>query len=47
MNKPVYLRFSIPELNKILIYEFWDDCVKPKYGEKLKLCNMDTDKFIV
>ena len=26
------------ELSKILIYEFWYDYVKPKYGEKAELC---------
>ena len=25
------------------MYEFWYDYVKPKYGEKPKLCYMDTD----
>ena len=25
------------------MYEFWYDYVKPKYGEKVKLCFMDTD----
>ena len=34
MNKPVYLGLSILELSKILMYEFWYDYVKPKYGEK-------------
>ena len=42
INKPVYLGLSILELSKILMYEFWYDYVKPKYGEKTKLCNMDT-----
>ena len=28
------------------MYEFWYDYVKPKYGEKAKLCHMDTDSFI-
>ena len=28
------------------MYEFWYDSVKPKYGEKAKLCYMDTDSFI-
>ena len=41
MNKPVYLGLSILELSKVLI------CVKPKYGEKAKLCFMDTDSSIV
>ena len=37
MNKPVYLRLSILELSKILMYEFWYDYVKPKYGKKSKI----------
>ena len=37
MNKPVCLGLSILELTKILMYEFWYDYVKPKYGEKAKL----------
>ena len=47
MNKPVHLKLSILELSKILIYEFWYDYVKPKYGEKPKLCYMNRDSFIV
>ena len=29
------------------MYDFLYDYVKPKYGEKLELCNMNTDSFIV
>ena len=29
------------------MYEVWYDYVKPKYGEKVKLCYMDTDSFLV
>ena len=47
MNKLVRLELSILELSKIIMYEFWYDPVKPKYGEKAKLFNMDTDSFIV
>ena len=47
INKPVYSGFSILELTKILMYEFWFDYVKPKYSEKTKLCYTDTDSFIV
>ena len=47
MNKPVYLGISIPVLSNISMCEFWYDYVKPKYGEKEKLCYMDTDSFIV
>ena len=46
MNKLVYLGLSTLELNKILIYEFWCDFVKPKYGVKAKSCYMDTGSFI-
>ena len=47
MNKPVCLGLSILELSKILMYEFWYDYVKPKYGKKEKSCYMDTYSFIV
>ena len=47
MNKPVHLGLSMPELSKILMYEFWCDYVKPRYGEKAKLCYIDTDSFII
>ena len=32
MNQPVYLSLSILDLSKTIIYEFWYDYVKPKYG---------------
>ena len=47
MNKPVYLGLSILEISKIVKYEFWYDYMRPKYGEKVKLCYMDADNFIV
>ena len=34
MNKPAYLALLILELSKMLMYEFWYDYVKPKFGEK-------------
>ena len=45
MNKPVYVGLSI--LSKQVMYEFFYDYLKPKYGERAKLCCMDTDNFAV
>ena len=42
MNKPVYI-----EIGKTLMHEFWYDYMKPKYGHNVKLCYMDTDRFIM
>ena len=47
INKPVYLCLPILEISKIVIYEFWYSYMKPKYGEKAKLCCIDTDIFVV
>ena len=47
MNKPIYLCLSILEISKILMYEFWYDYMKPKYGNNVELCYMDTDSFIM
>ena len=47
MNKPIYLGLSILEISKLLMYEFWYDYMKPRYGDNVKLCYMDTDSFIM
>ena len=47
MNEPVYLGLSILEISKTLMYEFWYDCIKPKYQENAKLCYMETDSLII
>ena len=47
MNKPVYLGMSILDISKMLMYKFWYDYVRQKYGDRAKLCYMDTDSFII
>ena len=47
MNKPIYLRLSILDISKILMYEFWYDHMKPKYNDNVKLCYMDTNSFLM
>ena len=47
MNKPIYLGLSILQISKLLMYEFWYDYMKPKYGDNIKLCYMDTDSFMM
>ena len=47
MNKPIYLGLSILGISKTLMYEFWYDYMKPKYGDNVKLCYVDTDSFIM
>ena len=46
MNKPAYLGLWIWNLSKTVMYKFWYDYLKPKYGENVNLCYMDTDSFI-
>ena len=46
MNKPVYLGQAILDLSKIVMYEFYYDYTKSKYGENLQLCYMDTDSLV-
>ena len=47
MNKPIYLGQAILDISKTLMYEFWYDYLKPKYGNRVKLCYMDTNSFVI
>ena len=46
MNKPVYLGQAILDSIKTIMYEFHYDYMIPKYGDRLKLCYMDTVSLI-
>ena len=47
MNKPLYLGQAILDHSKMLMYEFWYDYLQPMYNDKIELCYMDTDSFII
>ena len=47
MNTAIYLVMSILDISKSLMYKFWYDYFKPKYGDRTKLCYTDTDSFII
>ena len=46
MNKPIYIGQAVLDISKTLMYKFFYDYLKPKYGDKVKLCYMDTESFI-
>ena len=47
INQPVYLGMSILDISKTLMYEFWYNYIKPKYGDRVKVLYMDTDSFVI
>ena len=50
-DKPIYLGFTVLELSKLLMYEFYYHKLQPYYNNndnsKIKLHYMDTDSFIL
>ena len=47
MDKPITVRQAILDISKTLMFEFFYDYLKPKYQDKMRLCYMDTDSFIL
>ena len=47
MNEPIYLKLAILSLSNILMYDYWYNEMKPKYEDRMCLCYMDTDSFIM
>ena len=45
LNKPISVGFSILEISKLVMYEFYYDYLKPKYSDRCKLLFTDTDSF--
>ena len=47
MNKPIYLGLAMLSLSNIKMYEYMYNEMKPKYGNRIRLCYVDTDSFIM
>ena len=47
MNKPIYLGQAILDISKTIMYELWYEYIKPVYGDKVRVCYMDTDSFVM
>ena len=45
LNKPITVGFAILELSKHIMYSFYYDVLKARYGEKCKLLFTDTDSL--
>ena len=47
IDKPIYLGFTVLELSKLLLYEFYHNKLQPYWKQSIQLHYMDTDSFIL
>ena len=47
MERPIYVGFTVLELSKLCMYQFYYDILKEKYGENVELAYTDTDSLLV
>jgi len=46
LSKPIAIGCAILEFAKLVMCEFYYDCLLPTFGDCLHLCYTDTDNFI-
>ena len=46
LSKPIAVGCAILEFAKLVMYEFYYDCLLPTFGDSLRLCFTDTDSFV-
>ena len=46
-DKPIYLGFTVLELSKLLMYEFYYNKLQPYWKQSIQLHYMDIDSFIL
>jgi hypothetical protein len=46
LNRPVYVGQAVLDLSKHLMYDFWYNHIKARYGQKAQLCYTDTDSLL-
>ena len=46
MCKPIAIGCCILEFAKLVMYQFYYDCLLPKFGDRMRLCFTDTDSLI-
>lgn len=47
MNKPISIGMAILDISKVVMYEFYYNFLKAKYGENVCLAYTDTDSFVL
>ena len=47
LDRPVYCGVSVLDLSKHLMYDYYYNTIKAKYGDKAELCFTDTDSFLM
>ena len=45
LNKPIAVGFAILKISKLIMYTFYYNYLKPKYGDRCKLLFIDTDSL--